>query len=188
MPSSASESIPYIIEFAREIVPKPQHILDVGVGFGKLGFLIREYYEAKEFNRFQKKDWQIEIVGIEIFEPYITEMQKIIYNKIVIGDVFEQIKKLGNFDIAFLGDILEHFEKDRGYELLDELLMHSKYLIIATPNGFLKHEASGDNLHETHMSGWTLKDLDNYQVVKSAVIPRIRKNEEVLVVMMENTH
>lgn len=185
MPSSASESIPYIIEFAREIVPKPNSILDVGVGFGKLGFLVREYYEAKEFNRFKKDDWQINLIGIEIFKPYITELQKIIYNQIIIGDVFEEIKTLGKFDITFLGDILEHFEKDMSYNLLDQLLKHTQYLIITTPNGFLKHEVAGGNMHETHKSGWTLKDFNNYQIVKSIIIPRIRKNEEVLVLMIK---
>jgi hypothetical protein len=186
MPSSASESIPYIIEFSREIIPKPQRILDVGVGFGKFGFLIREYYEAKEFNRFKKDDWQIELVGIEIFEPYITELQKIIYNQIIIGDVFEKIKTLGKFDLAFLGDILEHFEKDAGCKLLNQLLEHTQYLLIATPNGFLKHEISGGNVREMHKSGWTLKDFENYQIVKSIVIPRIRKNEEILIVMLKS--
>lgn len=56
MPSSASESIPYLIEFAREVVPYPQRILDIGMGFGKLGFLIREYFEAKELIVLQKKN------------------------------------------------------------------------------------------------------------------------------------
>lgn len=185
MPSSASESIPYVIEFAREIVPKPQRILDVGVGFGKLGFLVREYYEVKDSNRFKKNDWQIELIGIEIFDPYITDLQKIIYNKIIIGDIFKVMKTLGKFDITFLGDILEHFEKAKGHNLLDQLLKHTQCLIITTPNGFLNHETSGDNIYESHKSGWVLEDFENYQIVKSIIIPRIRKSEEVLVVAIK---
>jgi len=185
MPSSASESIPYIIEFAREIVPKPQRILDVGVGFGKLGFLMREYYEAKEFGRFKKNDWKIDLVGIEIFKPYISELQQIIYSQIVIGNVFEKLEKLGKFDLVLLGDILEHFNKEDGHKLLNQLLKNSEYILIATPNGFLKHNAMGKNKFEAHKSGWKLKDFRPYTVVKSAVVPRIRKDEEVLVVMIK---
>ena len=87
MPSSTSESIPYEIEFIRKNKPQLHSVLDIGIGFGKGAFLIREYFDIKEKNLYKPKDWQIQITGIEIFPDYLSELQKILYNKIIIGDI-----------------------------------------------------------------------------------------------------
>ena len=48
MPSSASETIPYLLEFTRKNRPQLKTVLDIGIGFGKDGFLLREYFDVKE--------------------------------------------------------------------------------------------------------------------------------------------
>ncbi len=184
MPTGASESYPYIIEFARELVPQPRRVLDVGVGFGSLGFFVRNYFEAKEHFRFTKREWKIKLIGIEIHRSYIQSLQKQIYDSIVIGDVFDVAEKLGTFDLIFLGDIIEHFSKRQAHRLLSLLLRHAKVVIIATPLGFKKQGVVGRNVHEAHKSGWLLKDFKQYDIAKKAVVPRIRKNEKVLVVAL----
>ncbi|MDE3056411.1 MAG: hypothetical protein KGJ59_00455 [Bacteroidota bacterium] len=181
MPPGASESYPYLVEFARELVPQPRRVLDVGVGFGTIGFLVRNYFEAKEHLRFSKREWKVTLIGIEIYKDSIHSLQKEIYNSIVIGDVFEEAEKLGAFDLIFLGDIIEHFAKRDGHRLLSLLLQRTKYVVIATPLGFKKQGAVGRNVHEAHKSGWVPKDFKKYSVAKSAVVPRIRKKEKVLV-------
>lgn len=186
MPSSASEAVPYIIEYMRKYIPDPKRILDVGVGFGKLGFFVREYYEAKKHGRFSKNEWEIELIGIEIFKPYISNLQKLLYDKIIIGNASDSLKELGSFDAALLGDILEHFEKSDGYKLLDELLKHSNALIISTPNGFKEQKPPNRNKFEEHKSGWTAEDFKKYSIIKYKIIPRIRKNEELLVILIKN--
>lgn len=183
MPSSASESIPYEIEFIRKNRPKLSSVLDVGVGFGKGAFLIREYFDVKEKGFYQPKEWQVKITGVEIYPSYLSALQKILYNQILIGDIFELLPKLGKFDLAILGDILEHFSKSQGKSLLTELFNRVDDIIITTPNGFLFHPA-GKNTHEEHKSGWTIDDFGQFQIIDKAVIHRIRKDEEVLIVYL----
>src|SRR5258707_1244115 len=124
MPSSASESIPYFIEYIRKFKPHLKSVLDIGVGFGKDGFLLREYYDVKEWHKYQPKDWQLHITGVEIYEPYLSKLQKLIYNNIIIGDIFTVLPKLGKFNLAILADIIEHFPKEKGMGLLNKLLVH----------------------------------------------------------------
>jgi len=94
---------------------------------------------------------------------------------------------LGNFDLAILSDVLEHFDKAEGYELLNNLFEHVEDIVIATPLGFHEHGAEDDNPHEEHKSGWTLEDFGRYSVIDSAVIDRIRKSEQVLVVYLRKS-
>ncbi len=184
MPSSASESIPYLIEFTRKNRPQLKTVLDIGIGFGKDGFLLREYFDVKESHTFQPKDWKLHITGIDIYEGYLSELQRIIYNEIIIGDIFDILPSLGKFDLAILADIIEHFPKEQGYQLLDKLLEHVKDIIITTPYGYHEHHADGANVHEEHKSGWEEEDFSKYKVIDKAVISRIRKQEKLLVVYL----
>ena len=70
---------------------KPNSILDVGVGFGKIGgHLFREYTDILESEsdpeRYDRKNWKVRIDGIEGFAAYITEMHRFIYNEIHLGN------------------------------------------------------------------------------------------------------
>jgi hypothetical protein len=183
MPSSASESIPYEIEFIRKNRPNLTSVLDVGIGFGKGAFLIREYFDVKKNHLYLPKDWKVKITGVEIFPDYLSDLQKILYNEIIIGDVFEVLPKLGTFELAILGDVLEHFPKDKGYELLHALFTHVDDIVINTPNGFMSHPHT-DNPYEEHESGWHIEDFTGYGIVDHVVVPRIMKAEEVLVVYL----
>lgn len=187
MPSSASESIPYLIEFIRKNQPDLQSVLDVGVGFGKYGFLLREYYDAKEWHRYKPNDWRLKITGVDIYDGYLSELQNTIYDDIIIGDIRDVLPKLGTFDIAILGDVLEHFEKDVGYSVLQSVFDHTQDIVIATPFGFQSHAAESNNLHEEHKSGWKLEDFKNFEVIDQAIVKRIRKHEQVLVVYLRKT-
>jgi hypothetical protein len=43
MPTSRWDSIPAIVDIVMNLEPTPAKILDVGIGYGKFGFLAREY-------------------------------------------------------------------------------------------------------------------------------------------------
>lgn len=184
MPSSTSEAIPYVVEFIRKNRPDLASVLDVGIGFGKGAFLIREYFDVKENNLYQPNDWQVQITGVEIYPTYLSEIQKLLYNNIVIGNIFDVLPKLGKFEIAILGDVIEHFSKEQGLELLKKLLNHADDIVISTPHGFRQHPAIGKNTHEEHKSGWKIEDFEQFTIVDKAIIHRIRKDEEVLVVYL----
>lgn len=137
MPSSAIESVPYIIEYLRKHRPNLNRILDVGLGFGKFGYLIREYFEAKKFSHFQPEEWKVYITGVEIFSGYLSQLQRLIYDEIIIGDIFDALPTLGQYEVGLASDVLEHFSKNKGIELLDKLFNHVEDVVVSTPLGFL---------------------------------------------------
>lgn len=183
MSSSASEAIPHIIESVRKNRPDVMSVLDVGFGFGKLGYLFREYFESKKIGRHKPGDWVLKIDGIDIYDGYLSNIQKPIYNNLYIDDVFKVLPRLGEYDVAILSDVIEHFTKEDGYKLIDELFKHVKDIVIATPKGFTKQE-NQDNPNQDHLSGWELADFKNYNVLEKYLIPRIRKNEEIVFVYL----
>jgi len=152
-------------------LPLPKFsVLDVGLGFGKWGFLIRDTFDVMMGQNFKKADWKIHITGIEPFSKCITPIQKEVYNKILKKDVFEVIDKLGKYDLIMFGDVIEHFEKDKAYKLLDKLLQHSDNIIISTPLGFMPQGAWAGNEREIHRSGWVPEDFKKYHVVEYKII------------------
>jgi len=64
LPTGFYHQIPLIIEIVRTL--SPRSILDVGVGFGKYGFLLREYMELWDESTKAYGVWNIKIDGVEI--------------------------------------------------------------------------------------------------------------------------
>lgn len=170
MPSSRPDIIPIVINLLRQ--SKVQSILDVGVGFGKWGHLFREYTDILEAEhdpgRYEKKNWRVRIDGIEGYASYLTPMHTFLYDHIYLGDAGALIKTLPNYDFIFMGDIIEHFDKDAGLSLLRDAIAHAnKAVVVSTP----KYETGQDNLCgnelERHKSLWKASDfrrLGNAQV------------------------
>ncbi|RDI41850.1 glycosyltransferase [Falsibacillus pallidus] len=157
MPTSFYQAIPEIIEHIR--IDEPSSILDVGVGFGKYGVLLREVFDIP-FERYEKKSWQLQIDGIEGFAGYRNPLHEYVYNQVIYGNLESVIDQMGDYDTILLIDVLEHFEKPEGLEIIQKLLAHAnKSLIISTP---LYPEPQGDylgNTLETHKSRWNLIDF-----------------------------
>jgi 2-polyprenyl-3-methyl-5-hydroxy-6-metoxy-1,4-benzoquinol methylase len=85
-------------------------------------------------------------------------------------DVFDCIDALGRFDLVILGDVIEHFEKEKRYVLVNKLLEHTDNIILSTPNGFMPQGAWAQNEFERHKSGWTVTDLSPYTVVEHQIV------------------
>jgi SAM-dependent methyltransferase len=163
MPTSHSSVLHPLVRVLTKI--RPESILDVGIGFGKLGFLAREYLDVRaakhDLNLYRRENWKTRVEGIEIFPEYVGELQKLLYNQVHIGDVFEILPKLGRFDFVWIGDVIEHIEKDRGLKLIGELIEKSDRVFgLCTPYGDTEQEGVFDNPSERHLSGWTEKDFD----------------------------
>lgn len=158
----------FVYEVCRLIMDvKPLFILDIGIGFGKFGFLAREYADVW-FGRLKKEEWKTRIVGVEIFEPYVQELQRMIYSEIVIGNALEVLKVAGKYDVIICGDVLEHFHKEQGLELLQLVRDKSKYACVIVPE---KVRVPGQgcefgNVYETHLSQWGEEELKKYGAVQ----------------------
>lgn len=70
MPTSHSNQLNEIVQIAELL--SPTSVMDVGVGNGKYGFLLREYLGSNR--NIAKKDFVID--GIEGYEEYITAIHR----------------------------------------------------------------------------------------------------------------
>lgn len=135
---------------------RPKSILDVGLGNGKLGFIARDFLDVMLGERYKKNEWQLRLDGIEVYAEYVQDHQKAIYDQIHIGDAYDIIDSLGTYDVVVMGDVLEHFEKEQGWRLLDKCFAHSdKAIILFVPlgKGWVQPAIYG-NRFETHRSCW----------------------------------
>jgi hypothetical protein len=146
---------------------QPRSILEIGTGFGKYGFLFREYLDiwnaASDPSRLAPENWKVKIDGIECFQPYISDVQRRIYNRIIIGDAQSEIDRLGAYDLIFLGDVIEHFPKADGQRLLDKCMARANRLVlVTTPNYFNPQGPEYGNECETHHCLWTREDFARF--------------------------
>lgn len=73
-----------------------------------------------------------------------------------------------HFDLITMFDFIEHFDKEEGIKLLQEVQQYTKHLIIFTPDGFLQQ----DNITHPdikpgmiHKSGWSINDFKSFNVL-----------------------
>lgn len=131
MPPSHFYQLNEIMELI--VLTKPNRILDVGLGFGKYGFLCREYLDLLD-GRQKINDWRRQIDGIEIFNAYITPLQEQIYNHIYIGNALDILPALKEpYDLILLIDVIEHFDRPDGERLFALCREHGRNIIISTP-------------------------------------------------------
>ena len=159
MSSSAETSISLMMEEIR--IRNPKYVLDVGIGFGKFGFLCREYLESWK-NRTYPEQWVVIIDGVEIWKPFIDKLpwNKILYNKIYNEDIYKIIDTLPNYDLIIAGDIIEHLSKEKGTEIIKKLIKKSRCLLVSIPIGnWLSVGTLDGNPYEKHQAIWEISDL-----------------------------
>ena len=141
----------------------PEKLLDIGIGFGKFGFLAREYLELwKEGADYHKRAVQID--GIEAYEPYITPVHKLIYDNIFIGNALEILPGLEEkYDLILMIDVFEHFTYEDGCRLLEYCRKASRNILISVPVALSPQEAVFGNRFEEHKYAWQKKDFRKIQ-------------------------
>ncbi|MDY6987427.1 MAG: hypothetical protein SWQ30_05155 [Thermodesulfobacteriota bacterium] len=160
MPTSPLHQLNDIMELI--ILTNPGTILDIGVGFGKYGFLAREYLELWDDIR-EYRHWKRRIDGIEIHSAYITPVHDFVYDHVYDGNAIDIVPTLEvNYDLVLVIDILEHFEYEDGLRLLDVITSCGRNTIIATPKYFWSQEDAFGNPFETHRSLWRKRDFSKY--------------------------
>ena len=170
MPSSDPSNIGTIVKIVKNL--KPKSIIDVGIGNGKYGLLFREYIDGHEQGRavHDKTTWKVKIIGLEVFEKYITPVHRYIYDQIVVCDAlhfFMDATESEGFDLIFMGDFIEHLEKDDGHKLLvhvgNVFLNKGGVILLSTPNFITCYNnpkcAVFGNHNEVHRCRWLAKDF-----------------------------
>lgn len=138
---------------------RPQRVLDVGVGFGKWGFLMREAFDYIE-GRVERAEWRVRIDGIDAHR-YESPLLDWVYDDFRVVDVLDVVDELTGYDVVVIGDAIEHFEKDQGISLLDALLRQNRNVVLTTPLEFFEQHRDA-NLYEDHRSHWTIDDFSRW--------------------------
>lgn len=137
-----------------------ESILDIGIGFGKYGVLLRERMDVR-FLRYDKKDWITKIDGVEPFGKYITPIHKYVYNTIYYYKIEEIMDGILNYDIIIMIDALEHLDKELGIEVVKKLdKLTNKLLILSYPASYQpRQKTPWDNKLEIHKCLWTDEEV-----------------------------
>jgi len=148
----------------REIIAaQPRSVLDVGIGYGKWGLLVREYAEVWKHHRLYREDWQVHLTGVEIHERYENPTWQL-YDKIYRGDVTELPQQLslgeGHFDLGIMIDVLEHIPREKAEPFLAWLFTVCRRVLISYSNH--PQKAVGGNPHEDHVSQWSSSSFGNH--------------------------
>ena len=121
-------------------------------------------------------------LNVEKWHPYNVHLSKR-YPKSNLIQVemdaleFLQIQPDSSLDTIIAFDIIEHFTKDLGWKLIQEIQRTTKNTaIIFTPNGFMEQHVSENdsegwgwtgNILQNHLSGWTAQDFLNWNCTVS---------------------
>jgi hypothetical protein len=165
MPTSNLEHSPAVMHFLGAL--QPLRILDIGIGCGIYGFLIRQYCEIMH-GRFKKSDWQLQIDGVEIYEAYRNPVWDYAYDKVHVVDIRKIVNNLGMYDVVLCIDVLEHFILEEARQLSRDLLSHTAVLIATTPSHKYTQGAWGGNEAERHLCFLKPRDFPNLIARKSA--------------------
>lgn len=148
MPWSTPTHISKVIEIV--LRENPASIIDVGCGMGVYGFLCRIFleqvnlFDLKE-KRINRRIWNRKIDCIEGFEEYINPVHLWAYNRIIVRNIEEALAEMdaNSYDLALFLDVIEHFEKEKGFNVLKDLKRVAKKVLITTPREFFPQVCDG---------------------------------------------
>lgn len=157
MPISSYAIIPDVI---RELEKKqPETVLDLGIGNGMYGALIRNYFP------------NVHITGVEAWEDYENHLWNV-YNEVYVQDIASYLTEDGLYDVVIMTDVIEHFTKEDGYDVIEAMkskLKRGGLLLISTPAIFVEQGAVGGNEFERHRSLWTPEDLPEFDQLRTEI-------------------
>jgi SAM-dependent methyltransferase len=161
LPTSTWRAITPILEVILDLDPRPRRVLDIGIGTGKYGFLLREYLRYWD-DHLRVSANPIQIDGIEIFPDYVTDLQRKIYDQIQIGDAIQILPHIkdDSYDLLLVLDVIEHLDRATGMQLLRECQRVAALVIVSTPRIFVHQPEKWHNPAEEHQSLWAQADFN----------------------------
>jgi len=130
---------------------KPQTILELGCGQGKLSDLVIESNLSAKITAVQK-----------IFSTSDSDhLSAKGYSKIIDSDILEYFKEGFDeeYDLTVVMDVIEHFLYSDAISIIDFALYRSKWLLLIWPS---KHPQNGiSNKFDRHRTSFELNNLSN---------------------------
>ena len=167
MPFSQSSQLSAIVGFAEAL--QPQSVLDVGVGMGQYGFLLRNNLENEHLfdvdgssaSQRPREQWRVRIDGIEGYAGYLTPVHAWAYQDVRIGNALALLPTVADasYELVIAIDILEHLDTVDGLKLLAECRrVARRAALVSTPKIFHAQQVAANPL-EDHRSLWTAVQL-----------------------------
>lgn len=167
VPFSQSSQISAIVGCVERL--QPRSVLDVGVGMGQYGFLLRTNLEnaalfevdGRDAHQTPRERWAVRIDGIEGYAGYLTPVHAWAYNEVHIGDALRLLPGIAtaSYDLVLAIDILEHFDKADGLAFLRECRRVARRMsLVSTPKQFCAQQVEA-NPFEDHRSVWSREEL-----------------------------
>lgn len=160
MGTSNWQNLSYCCELLHDLAPR--RTLDIGIGtLGRWAMMVREFTDVWQ-GHIRPEEWQGRVDGIEAFPAQVTQLHRLLYDHIYVGDAFIAIDALGDYDLVILGDVLEHFPEDRAIPMLEKCLRRSQHVMVVTPLGDLEEWPQGaeyGNPWEIHRVAFTAADF-----------------------------
>jgi hypothetical protein len=132
---------------------RPRSVLDLGVGFGKYGVLLREKLDI-ESGRLTPERWSVRIDGVEGFEGYCNPIHGFVYNRLWFEDFSKDPDKYRDYDLVLLIDSLEHLDKPVGERVLQRLRINNRQMIVSCPDCDCLQGAVNGNEYQRHRARW----------------------------------
>jgi predicted TPR repeat methyltransferase len=128
-----------------ELIGNGKTILDVGCGSGKWGRLLHGRASR--------------ITGVEVWAPCIERNRKELtkyYNEVIVGDIRQCKFPAEAYDVAILGDVLEHLPFTDACELVGRLQVAAKEIYLTIPISLCVQDGEFyGNPHESHLHQWS---------------------------------
>ena len=167
--TSTARSTEWIVERLREIAPRS--IVDIGCGWGRWGFLAREFCELW-FHRYSRDEWKVRIDALDVNPGTWTPVHAYIYDSMMQADVRTWTPSQ-RYDVAICCDVLEHMPKEDGLKTLEKLLAWCDNVLLGIPLGAGWSRPGFDgNPYEAHVArweAWDVSDLDHTIVAHNIV-------------------
>lgn len=106
-------------------------------------------------------------IGVDAYRPYLEKARSsdLIIPLHLAAERLSEIFLSKSFDSVTLIDVIEHLEKEVGFEVLRQAEeIASKKVIVFTPRGFFQqkevdHYNLGGESYQRHRSGWEVEDF-----------------------------
>lgn len=125
------QHIPFCIDAVVELAPT--RVLDVGVGLGRWGMLIREFCEGPN-PKVDREHWKVHLEGIQPFEESSQKDHLFFYDHVHAANgngIAERIQD--RWDLVIIADMLERWPKEVGSVILERALETADYVLVDSP-------------------------------------------------------
>ena len=122
--------LPFCLEAISQV--SPARVLDLDVGLGRWGLLLRDLYEKKN----DRRHWQIRLEGVADSAETLLEHHRFFYDQIHVGEAATVMEESSQtWDLTIFGSALKKSSQATAVKALHKALRKSSYVLISMSRG-----------------------------------------------------